>query len=436
MIEEIRKQAESGNQEAQYQLGQLYYNGEKLRKNYRTAFEWFSKAAESGHVVAQRVVAEMYISGKKIGKDHKKAFYWMLCAAMQGDIIAYEQLADMHVNGKGNMQDREKAVEWFRKTTIPEKTEVQYKLGEIFYSTDLDYSKECYKMAASANYPWALYKLGLLFLEKEKDINEAEYWFQKLYSLDSVDPMIIAWVYLRQSVIEKAEEWFEKAVVENETNIGKIVTYYSWFDEYEKQFEWCLRAVEKGYDYFTLGQLYERGQGTEIDYEKALYWYEKALSDGSFMKDRIRSVKRKINKAKEKILDKDDALLMIAKLLFLKRIPVWIHVNGSVDSIKQKLRHYILIINEDKCQDCLFGSENNDFADEIIKELCIISKVIDANDIDDNEKENYTSSSGEFVKEKGIKFVFFASPFVDKREKTIEWSEEVGVKAYFTDFQL
>jgi len=435
-MEKMMKQAESGNPEAQYQLGKLYYSGENVKKNYRVAFEWYKKAAESGHVAAQRMVAEMYISGKKVGKDHKKAFYWMLCAAMQGDIIAYEQLADMHVNGKGNMQDRERAVEWFRKTTIPEKTEVQYKLGEIFYLTDLDYSKECYKMAASANYPWALYKLGLLFLEKEKDINEAEYWFQKLYSLDRVDPMTIAWVYLRQSVIEKAEEWFEKAVVENETNIGKIVTYYSWFDEYEKQFEWCLRAVEKGYDYFTLGQLYERGQGTEIDYEKALYWYEKALSDGSFVKERIRSVKRKINKARENILDKDDALLMIAKLLFLKRIPVWIHVNASVDSIKQKLRHYILIINEDKCQDCLFGSENNDFADEIIKELCIISKVIDANDIDDNEKENYTSSSGELVKEKGIKFVFFASPFVDKREKAIEWSEEVGVKAYFTDFQL
>ena len=436
MIEEIRKQAESGNQEAQYQLGQLYYNGEKLRKNYRTAFEWFSKAAESGHVVAQRVVAEMYISGKKIGKDHKKAFYWMLCAAMQGDIIAYEQLADMHVNGKGNMQDREKAVEWFRKTTIPEKTEVQYKLGEIFYSTDLDYSKECYKMAASANYPWALYKLGLLFLEKEKDINEAEYWFQKLYSLDRVDPMTIAWVYLRQSVIEKAEEWFEKAVVENETNIGKIVTYYSWFDEYKKQFEWCLRAVEKGYDYFTLGQLYERGQGTEIDYEKALYWYEKALSDGSFVKDRIRIVKRKIQKTK-RILDTEDALKMIAILTVIKRIPVWINVNkGSIDCMKQKLKHYILILNDDRCHDRSIGVENHESADEIINRLCIISKVIDVSTIDDNKKESFTSS-GEFVKKKGIKFVFFDSfPANLDKEEAIQWSEVVGVKAYFTDFQL
>lgn len=435
-MEEFIKQAESGNAEVQYQLGQLYYTGEKLRKNYKAAFEWFRKAAESGHASAQRMIAEMYISGKKIGKDYKKAFYWMLCAAMQGDFVAYERLADLHVNGKGNIQDREKAIEWFRNTAIPEKTEVQYKLGEIFLSTDLDYSKECYKKAASANYPWALYKLGLLFLEKEKNINEAEYWFQKLYSLGRVDPMAIAWSYLRQSVIEKSEEWFEKAVVENETNLGKIVAYYSWFHEYEKQFEWCLRAAEKGYRYFTLGQLYERGQGTQIDYEKALYWYEKALSDGSFVKDQIRIVKRKIQK-KNRILDEEDALKMIAKLIVIKRIPVWIHARGSVDSLKQKLRHYILIFNDDKCLGSLFVPENHEFADEIIKEMCIISKVIDPTDIDDNEKENYTSSSGEFVKGKGIKFVFFDSfPANLDKEEAIQWSEEVGVKAYFTDFQL
>lgn len=85
----------------------------------------------------------------------------------------------------------------------------------------------------------------------------------------------------------------------------------------------------------------------------------------------------------------------------------------------------------------MFVPENHKFADEIIKELCIISKVIDPTDIDDNEKENYTSSSGEFVKKKGIKFVFFDSfPANLDKEEAIQWSEVVGVKAYFTDFQL
>ena len=67
--ENLIKQAEQGNSEAQYQLGQLYYSGEKLRKNFKVAFEWYKKAAESRHVLAQRMVAEMFVSGKKIGKD-------------------------------------------------------------------------------------------------------------------------------------------------------------------------------------------------------------------------------------------------------------------------------------------------------------------------------------------------------------------------------
>ena len=62
---------------------------------------------------------------------------------------------------------------------------------------------------------------------------------------------------------------------------------------------------------------------------------------------------------------------MIAKLVVINRIPVWIHARGSVDSLKQKLRHYILILNDDKCQGSLFVPENHEFADEIIKNCAL-----------------------------------------------------------------
>ena len=147
-MEKMMKQAESGNPEAQYQLGKLYYSGENVKKNYRVAFEWYKKAAESGHVLAQRMVAEMLLEGsQEIKKNRKLAFYWMQCAAMQDDTIALERLGDMYAKGEGCAKDQNKAIEWYEKAALKNNPTAQCKLGEIFLPIDLKRSKEWFKMA-------------------------------------------------------------------------------------------------------------------------------------------------------------------------------------------------------------------------------------------------------------------------------------------------
>jgi len=45
-----KAQAESGNKEAQYNLGAMHYKGTGVSQNYAEAFKWWSRAAKQGCV--------------------------------------------------------------------------------------------------------------------------------------------------------------------------------------------------------------------------------------------------------------------------------------------------------------------------------------------------------------------------------------------------
>lgn len=49
-MEELIKQAEQGNAEAQFQLGLAYYNGEGIEESHEKAFRWWMKTAKQEYV--------------------------------------------------------------------------------------------------------------------------------------------------------------------------------------------------------------------------------------------------------------------------------------------------------------------------------------------------------------------------------------------------
>ena len=52
-LDTLRKHAEEGDPEAQYDLAGLYYNADGVEKDYDEAAKWLHKAAEQGHSRAQ-----------------------------------------------------------------------------------------------------------------------------------------------------------------------------------------------------------------------------------------------------------------------------------------------------------------------------------------------------------------------------------------------
>jgi TPR repeat protein len=80
---------------AQYMLGQCYYNGSGVGKDYARAFACYEKAAEQGNAGAQYMLGQCYYNGNGVEQDYKKAFEWYKKSAEQGNKEAMEMLAKL-----------------------------------------------------------------------------------------------------------------------------------------------------------------------------------------------------------------------------------------------------------------------------------------------------------------------------------------------------
>jgi uncharacterized protein len=76
--EQLKKRADQGDVEAQYQLAIRYESGVwDVRQNPAKALAWFNKAAESGYKPAMRSLADIYDKGLLgVKPDPKLAAHW------------------------------------------------------------------------------------------------------------------------------------------------------------------------------------------------------------------------------------------------------------------------------------------------------------------------------------------------------------------------
>ena len=85
--------AEQGKADAQYRLGEMYYDGKGVEKDYKKAFEWYLKAAEQGHEWAQSSIGLMYCLGRGVKLNYTKALEWYLKMAEQGSAWGQSHLS-------------------------------------------------------------------------------------------------------------------------------------------------------------------------------------------------------------------------------------------------------------------------------------------------------------------------------------------------------
>jgi TPR repeat protein len=112
-IRELRAKAESGDAEARYNLGAMYYSGEGVAKNDAEAVKWFRKAADQGDAGAQTSLALMYDNGEGVPKNDAVAVKWYRRAADQGDAGAQLNLGVMYYKGEGVPKNDVEAYFWW-----------------------------------------------------------------------------------------------------------------------------------------------------------------------------------------------------------------------------------------------------------------------------------------------------------------------------------
>ena len=82
---DLRKLADQGDAEAQFQMGVRYHNGEDVPQDDTQAMQWFLRSAEQGHVDAQSHLGAYYWAGRGVPEDLSKAYFWSAIALAEGD---------------------------------------------------------------------------------------------------------------------------------------------------------------------------------------------------------------------------------------------------------------------------------------------------------------------------------------------------------------
>lgn len=77
----IKSLAESGNLSAQFNLGLMYDDGQRVHQSFTLAFKWYERAANKGDADAQTKLGLMYKNGKGMLQDVVIAAAWYEKAA-------------------------------------------------------------------------------------------------------------------------------------------------------------------------------------------------------------------------------------------------------------------------------------------------------------------------------------------------------------------
>jgi TPR repeat protein len=92
----IRPLAERGVAAAQYELGDLYYNGWGVPQVGAEAVKWYRRAALQGHPAAQHMLALSYEYGKGVTRNMAESLKWLRRAAEQGYAYSQNRLGQMY----------------------------------------------------------------------------------------------------------------------------------------------------------------------------------------------------------------------------------------------------------------------------------------------------------------------------------------------------
>ncbi len=122
--------AQQGDAAAQNKLGDIYYLGQSVPRDYTQAMTWYLKAAQQGDVDAQRRLGDIYSMGLGVPKDYAQAAAWYRKSAEQGDPESQWKLGDMYSGGRGVSQQ---ALAWFLKSA---KQGNQYAQNRVMHTED------------------------------------------------------------------------------------------------------------------------------------------------------------------------------------------------------------------------------------------------------------------------------------------------------------
>jgi TPR repeat protein len=257
MFAEEKRQAESGNAEAQFKLGLMYAKGEGVAKDDSKSVELFQKSATQGNAKAQFALAADYAEGRGVAKDLAKAIEWYQKSADQNNPDAQFWLALMYLSDEKAGKDVVKAEALLQQAADNGSDIAITFLGSGYQGFGPHFKKDLAK------------EVSLYRKHAERGNANAQ--------------VALGEMYIRGTGVPKDSEiglgWFRKAADQGNSTAELIMgTFYrnglGVPKDAAKAFGWLNKAAAQGESkaQIALGSMYFSGEGTPEDKVLAYAW--------------------------------------------------------------------------------------------------------------------------------------------------------------------
>ena len=284
-VQAIMEKAIQGDLKSQFTLGDMYLNGNAVKRNIQEAIKWHKKAADQGYAPSQFKMGLIYTGFSGIKADKQETLKWYTMAANNGNSMAQYNLGEMYRSGKWVKRDIIEAIKWY-KMAADQKEEIsqfaQYALGEMYRKGDgvernINEAIKWYKLAADNDNYLAQYELGIIYRDGDgvsKNLDEAKKWLKKAEYNGS----------------EKAKQALyqienSRNLKENSENPSNQLKYYIAKTEnnpLSPALQEIMTKAAQGdvYSQSQLANMYLKGNGIERNIDEAIKWYKSAANNG------------------------------------------------------------------------------------------------------------------------------------------------------------
>lgn len=259
-IQELKRQAETNDPAALWNVGCAYFNGTNgVSVNYTEALKWYTLAANGGDVNAMGQTAYMYYTGKGTEENHSMAFAWWKKAAIAGDIKSQRMIAIVYRKGDGTEKNLAEAFYWAKKVAEDKQAQNDdfFNLGLFFYTgngctKNFNEAIRWFKKAADSGYTKAYTALGAAY-EDQKKYSESNKYYKMAYEKgDKSAATLLGWSYYMGEGVKQ--------------NYGEAYKYFK---------DAADNNIPGGYN--GLSYLYMYGFGVNKDLDKAMTIIDKAI---------------------------------------------------------------------------------------------------------------------------------------------------------------
>lgn len=283
------------------------------RRDYRDAHRLLMPLAEAGDHEAQQYIADLYYGGQGVPRDVKTAVVWFERAAAGGNLTVKKNLGAIYMSDP-EVLDLAKAESWYRQTAEAGDVESMTALAAIVLASHNDTSKaQAWLLkAAEAGHEDAMISVGRGYFDGQvfpQNYERAHYWFDRLaqknvaYGHNGLGTIYSKGLYGVRDM-PKALFHFQHAanagLAVAQFNAGKVYLEGDGVDkDFVRAWHWLSEASRRGNAHAILyvGNAYASGLGVATDKVRALVAFRlyHRVDASPEVKDIIRSVESSLD---------------------------------------------------------------------------------------------------------------------------------------------